>query len=226
MELLARYFARHQFNVVAPDLPGHGRSDGIPLRSVTAMSEWLMKVFFTVHCDSAIVIGHSMGSLVAMQFACTYPERCTAIVLLGTSVPMPVASILLDAAKDNDPLAFEMANIWSHSRGAALGVNQSPGVWMFGAEARLLNRSKDGVFYADLTVCNEFQFEPAGLGCHVLLILGEEDRMTPPQAGQSLAESFENSQTVILRGCGHSMLSEQPNEVLDALVAFTSNLKN
>ena len=159
----ARYFARHQFNVVAPDLPGHGKSDGIPLRSVTAMSEWLMQVFFTVHCDSAIVIGHGMGSLVAMQFACTYPERCTAIVLLGTSVPMPVASILLDAAKDNDPLAFEMANIWSHSRGASLGVNQSPRVWTFGAEARLLNRSKDGVFYADLTVCNEFQFEPAGL---------------------------------------------------------------
>jgi abhydrolase domain-containing protein 8 len=53
-----------------------------------------------------------------------------------------------------------------------------------------------------------------------LVIIGDEDKMTPPRAGLAVADQLPNVQQRRLAGCGHSMLSEQPNQVLDELAAF------
>ena len=218
--LPARYFARHEFNVVAVDLPGHGRSTGPALESVEAMSNWLGTVLATLGNENHTLVGHSMGSLIAWDWAAKNPNQCKKLVLLGTSMPMPVTDQLLNAAKQNEDASFEMANTWSHSNRGKIGFNSNPGVWMFGHGRRLMTRSNDDVFYADLCACNEATLDPSQIQCQTLFILGQSDQMTPYRAGRTVAERLKSASVVTLPGSGHSMLSECPNEVLNALIDF------
>ena len=218
----ARYFARSGLNVLAPDLPGHGRSDGPALDSIVGMAGWVVRAMDAAGLESAAVAGHSMGALVAYALAAEFPERCRSLALLGISAPMPVTSALLDAAKDDDHAAIDMANTWSHSPGARLGANENPGLWMMGMGQRLLETAGPGVFHADLSACNTF--EPDALADQTigtaLVLLGMADQMTPAPAGLRVLERLQGARTVQLDGCGHSMLSEQPNAVLDALISI------
>ena len=155
--LQSRYFAYHNRNVLALDLPGHGRSAGKPLASVGALSGWLIQVLDKAGIAKAALIGHSMGSLVALETAACYPERVTSLALLGTAVPMPVSEHLLNAAEANDHSAIDMITVWAHSMSTHIGGNRAPGLWVAGGAMRLLEKAAPGVLYTDLKACNDYQ---------------------------------------------------------------------
>ena len=182
------------------------------------MADWLASLLGGLDVPLAAVVGHSMGALVAMAFARLHPERCRVLALLGASAPMPVTERLLSAAEDNDQAAVDMANTWSHSARGQIGANGNPGLWMLGTGARLIERSAPGVFHADLKACNGFAPDelPDAKAPPTLVIAGAADQMTPERAGVAVANAVD-ARLVVLPGCGHSMLSECPNEVLDAL---------
>ncbi len=216
-----RYFARHNRNVLSVDLPGHGRSAGPALDSVEQMADWIVRVLDAAGLQTAAVVGHSMGSLVALDAAARYPDRVRAVAMVATSVPLPVIDRLLTTSKANDHAALEMLTLWGHSPSAHLGGNATPGMWMTGGAMRLLERAAPGVLHADLVACDEYLtgLERAeAVSCPVLLILGERDATTPPRAAGELSRTLRNVETVLLEGSGHSLLSEQPDEVLDALI--------
>src|SRR5439155_3965812 len=108
--LQSRYFAHHGHNVLAVDLPGHGRSGGEALPSVAAIADWLVAFLDAMRVERAILVGHSMGALAALDMAGKHPGRVAKLALLGAAVPMPVSEMLLDAAKQNDHVAFELIN--------------------------------------------------------------------------------------------------------------------
>lgn len=216
----ARYFARHGYRVIVPDLPGHGRSEGPALASIDAMADWLAGLLQQVGGGETTIVGHSMGALVALAMGTKHHKLCHRLAVLGAALPMPVGAVLLDAAADNHHAAIDMANTWSHSTQGRLGAAQTPGLSNYISGQRWLERMSDGVFHTDLMACNNFT---AGLNVgdiQTLVIVGEKDKMTPLKAGLSVAHSLTQSQTVILPGCGHCMMSEQPNQVLDALADF------
>jgi pimeloyl-ACP methyl ester carboxylesterase len=219
--LPTRYFARHHRNVLAVDLPGHGRSGGEPLASIEAMADWILKVLDAAGINEAAVVGHSMGSLVAISLAARHPDRTRVASLIGTAVPMPVSDLLLNSAKANSPDAIEMLILWGHGSSAHLGGNATPGMWMLGGGRRLMERSAPGVIYTDLNACNEYVqgLDDAGaIACHVLLILGQSDSMTPLRATGKLIEALIDSEAVVLEKSGHAMLVERPEQVLDQLI--------
>lgn len=218
----ARHFARTGLNVLAPDLPGHGRSDGPALDSIAGHADWVVRAMTAAGLETAAIAGHSMGALIAYALALRHPQRCRSLALFGISAPMPVTGALLNAAEDNDHAAIDMANTWSHSPAARLGANENPGLWMMGTGQRLLETAGPGVFHADLSACNGFDPERlTGLvSCPALVVLGAADQMTPAPAGMRILKRLEQARTVNLPGCGHSMLSEQPNAVLDALISI------
>ncbi|MCP5180757.1 MAG: alpha/beta hydrolase [Pseudomonadales bacterium] len=220
--LPARYFARHGYRVIAPDLPAHGRSAGKAMLSIADMAAWAWRLLDVLGVDRAVVLGHSMGSLIAASMAASAPARVLALGLLGTSQPMRVSDPLLDAARDDDPAAFAMANTWSHSARGRLGGNPQPGIWLMASGSRLLDRNRPGVYAADLSACNAFEpVAPAdGLSVPVLILAGEADQMTPLKAALGVASAFPACTVRRLPGCGHSMLGEKPNEVLDALAGL------
>ena len=221
--LPSRHFARHKFNVIAVDLPGHGKSAGDPLPSIEANADWISALITALEFPEAAIVGHSMGSLVALSMAANHPQQARSLALLGTSLPMPVTDELLSAAKDNSHDAIDMANTWSHSRFGQIGGNDNPGMWMSGGGQRLLERAGRDVFFTDLNSCNEFTSELAlaeKISCPTLVIIGSQDAMTAPVNAHKVAAAIEGSRTLILEKCGHAMLSEKPDAVLDALITI------
>jgi pimeloyl-ACP methyl ester carboxylesterase len=102
--LAARWFAHHGHAVIAPDLPGHSRSLGPPLASAEALADWLIALLDAAHVGRAALVGHSMGSLIALEAAARAPDRVAQLVMVGTAYPMKVSAALLDSARV-DPLA-------------------------------------------------------------------------------------------------------------------------
>lgn len=221
--LFGRYFTRHGHNAIAVDLPGHGRSEGPPLESIPAMSDWLGEVLDGAGLDAAFLVGHSMGSLAVLDAAARHPERAKGIVLVGTSAPMPVTDALLDPARANEHLALDLVTLWGHSPRAHVGGFSVPGMWMTGGGLRLVERAAPGVLFADLNACNAYGdgIERArDVRCPVLLVLGERDSMTPARAARDLEAALPVSRRLVIRHGGHQLMSERPNQVLDALAEF------
>ena len=221
--LFARYFARHGYNTIAVDLPGHGRSEGEPLVSISAQADWLAAVTSTLDLSKAIWVGHSMGSLAVLDLAARHPDITEQIALVGTSVPMAVTEQLLEAARRNDPLAFDMVTVWGHGPNAHVGGISSPGIWVIGSGLRLLERSRPGVLFTDLSACNNYTEgleQAARIHCPVLLVLGEKDMMTPPRTIGKLSATLGEQRTITLAGVGHNLMSEDPNGLLDALITL------
>ncbi|MEM7080821.1 MAG: alpha/beta hydrolase [Pseudomonadota bacterium] len=216
----ARFFARHGLNVLAPDLPAHGATGGTALTSINAMADWCAGLCAELLDGPVTVVGHSMGSLVAMQMALAHPAQVSQVALLGTSTPMPVGAVLLDATEDNDHAGIDMANAWSHSREGQFGAGAVPGISNLNSGERLLERNADGVYHADFAACNAYTLAAELPDVAILVIAGEEDKMTPARAGLKFASTLSLAETVLIPGCGHAMLSEKPNEVLDALAEF------
>lgn len=227
----ARHLANHGFGVLAPDLPGHGASGGAPLTSIEALAEWIGALLDAVGVVRSALVGHSMGSLVAQEAAARLPERVTALVLVGSVAPMPVAQPLLDAAATARPKAHAMINQWSYTPAAHLGTSASPGLWLPGVNARLMEHQVDGVLATDLAACNTYAggLDAAGkVRCPVLMVCGERDQMTPPRAVKPLREALVNAaggaRMITIPGTGHAMMAEAPDATTDSIRGFLTSI--
>ena len=221
--LQSRYFAHHGWNVLAIDWPGHGRSAGEPFESVAALSDWLIAVLDTLEVERATLIGHSMGSLAVLDAAGRHPERVEKLALLAPAVPMRVADVLLDAARRDDHVAFELINGWSFSPADQLGGNRLPGVWMTGNGMRLMERCRKGVLHTDLLACHAYAdglARAAQVVCPSLVVLGERDQMAPAKNATALIAALPHRRVLTIPDCGHSLMVEAPDTVLDALREF------
>jgi len=217
--LQSRYFGYHGWNVLALDLPGHGRSEGPPLPSIGAMADWVAGVLDAAEIGKAALVGHSMGTLVAVECAARHAGRVERIALIATAYPMKVAEAFLEAAKRNDYSAFDMHTIWGHAPQVPLGGNPNPGMWMYGDTQARLERLAPGVLHADLKASNDYALAGA-VKCPALFILGRRDVMTPPRAARTLQEQIPSAQTVVIDFSGHSLMAEAPDATLDALIGF------
>src|SRR3954466_4784844 len=155
--LHSRWFAHHGFGVLAPDLPGHGRSSGAPLSTIGEMGDWTAALMDAAGAVKARLVGHSMGSLIALETAARHPTRVSALSLIGTAAMMTVGPDLLKAAEANDPTAIDMVSIWGLGFQAELGGSLAPGLWMHSGAQRVLQQCCPGVLYNDLAACNAYQ---------------------------------------------------------------------
>ena len=221
--LQSRYLAHHGYGVLALDLPGHGRSEGPALARIEDLADWIAAVLDAAGVRQASVVGHSMGSLIALECAARHPARLAKIALLATAYPMKVSAELLEATKGNEPMAQDMVNIWSHSAYAQYPNNPGPGFWVIGENLRLMQRQKPGVMHVDFAACNAYAggTEAASkVRCPALFLLARRDAMTPVRAAQDFAKEVKGAQLVVIDGSGHNMMGEKPDEVLDTLLAL------
>ena len=225
--LQTRSFAHHGWNVLAPDLPGHCRSAGEPPRTVEEAAALVIALLDAAGVKRAALVGHSFGSLIALEAAARAPERLTHLALLGTACPMKVSPALLDAALNQPMKAIDMVNVFSHSMLAPPPSALGPGTWLYGSGKALMKRvlaSNSGVnlFHRGFQACDDYRGGAAAMAkvtCPVLFVLGRNDSMSLPKMAQPLIDLAPNAKVVTV-AAGHQMMVEAPDAVLAALVDF------
>ncbi|HEX7967342.1 MAG TPA: alpha/beta hydrolase, partial [Stellaceae bacterium] len=209
--LQARALAHHGRNVLAFDLPGHGRSQGPAPDSIGAMADWVLRAASGCGIERFRIGGHSMGSFVALEAAARGGARVEALALLGFVPEMRVHTDLLAAARAGDHTTVELMTSWSLGAQAQLGANAAPGLWLTVGALRLLERAESASLAADLAACDTYRGAAAAaaqIRCPTLLLLGAEDRMTPAARGQACAERIAGARIAVLPGVGHMMMAE------------------
>lgn len=229
--LQTRWLAHHGWNVLALDLPGHGRSGGEAPASVEQAADAVAAVLNALGVAQAALVGHSWGSLIALEAAARLGPRVSHLVLVGTAFPMKVSPALIDASL-NDPMkALTMVNVFSRSTLAPVPSALGPGTWVYGAGMALgkrvlaSNRAVN-VFHRGFVACDSYangEVAVAAIACPVLFVLGAQDQMTHPKAAQGLirtARAAGKQVQVVSVPCGHHQMTEAPEETLAALRDF------
>mgnify|MGYP001026507701 CR=1 FL=1 len=223
---LVSRFAGDGLNVLAPDLPGHGASSGPRLPGIEALADWLVALLMKVSPGGTaplVLVGHSMGSLIALEAATRLPDCTAHLVMIGTAIPMPVSPTLLEMARNNEAKAMALINRWSHSPAAWRGAQRDGGghgLWLPGINLRLMERQARGVLLNDLAACNDYRHGKAAaeqIDCPVTIIAGSEDRMTSSKAAHRLVGQIPHARLVELDGVGHALMAEAPRAVGDAI---------
>jgi pimeloyl-ACP methyl ester carboxylesterase len=221
--LLARWFAHHGHAVLAADQPGHARSEGPPLADAEALADWTLALLDAAGVRQAALVGHSMGSLVALEGAGGAPQRPTQPVMFATAYPMKVSDALFTTARDNPLRAIDMVNVFSHSGTASKPSFPGPGSWLHGGNRALMRRLQAGakdlnLFAHDFGICDRYANGPAAAAkvqCPVTFVLGERDQMTLAKGARELAGLLKAK--VVMLPAGHSLMTEAPDALLNAL---------
>ena len=225
--LQSRHLAHHGWNVLAIDLPGQGRSRGAPPASVEKAADSVLALLDAVGAPQAALVGHSFGSLIALQAAATAPERVSHLVLCGTAFPMKVSPALLDASVSAPEKAIHMVNVFSHSTLSPPPSALGPGTWLYGASRALMRRMlasnrQVNVFHTGFKACDDYaggEQAMAAVQCPTLFVVGRHDQMTPPRSARALAKLARDGRIVEV-DAGHALMNEAPGAVLDALRGF------
>ena len=225
--LQTRYFAHHGWNVLAPDLPGHCRSAGEPPRTVEEAAGFVIALLDAAGVKQAALVGHSFGSLAALQAAAEAPERVSHLALVGTAFPMKVSPALLDSSLNQPMKAIAMVNTFSHSMLAPPPSALGPGTWLYGGSKALMKRvlasnPEVNLFHRGFKACDDYRGGEAAMEkvrCPVLFVLGRSESMTLPKMAQPLIARASQAKVVLLEA-GHQLMTEAPDGVLFALKEF------
>lgn len=229
--LQTRYLAHHGFNVLAVDLPGHGRSAGEAPASVEVAADFVEALMDAAGLQQAALIGHSWGSLIALETAARLKDRITHAALVGTAFPMKVSPALIEASLHEPMKALQMVNVFSRATLAAPPSALGPGTWVYGASMALGKRvlasnPQVNIFHRGFVACDSYQRGLEAMRevtCPVMFVLGALDQMTPARSAQSLIQQAQASGKkfeVVTVPMGHHQMSESPEETLNALKAF------
>jgi len=229
--LQSRYLANHGYNVLAVDLPGHCRSAGEAPSTVEEAAGFIAALLDAVGVQKAALVGHSWGSLIALEAASRLKERITHLVLVGTAFPMKVSPVLIETSLSEPMKALNMINVFSRSTLAAPPSVLGPGTWVFGAGMALGKRvlasnTAVNVFHRGFVACDRYangEQAIADITCPVLFVLGAQDQMTAARAAQPLiAKARASGKTVQVANVpvGHHQMSEAPEETLFAIRDF------
>jgi pimeloyl-ACP methyl ester carboxylesterase len=221
--LQSRYLAHHGHCVMAVDLPGHGRTPG-PALSVEQSGQWLADLILASGLQQVMLVGHSMGSLIALEAGSLLGERVRRLVMVGTAYPMKVSPALLQMSLDDPLRAIDLVNSLSISTQAAKPSHPGPGFSLHGGNRALMRRTLRGyptgnLFHHDFSACdayNGLEKASARLLAPVTLVLGQKDQMTSPKAVAPLLQALKPE--VVHLPCGHAIMAEAPDGLLDCLV--------
>ncbi len=233
--LQSRSLAHHGFNVLAVDLPGHCRSGGDAPESVEQAADFVAALLDAAGVQRAALVGHSWGSLIALEAAARLGPRVSHLVLVGTAHPMRVSPALLEASQNAPQEAIKLVNVFSRCTLAPPPSALGPGTWVYGASIALARRvlasnPSVNVFHRGFVACDSYrngELAIAQITCPVLFVLGAQDQMTPPKAAQSLvnaARAAGKAVQVASLPVGHNQMTEAPEQTLAALTGFLNSI--
>lgn len=228
--LQSRYLAHHGWNVLAIDLPGHGKSEGSCPRRVEEAADFVRDLLDAAGIEKAALVGHSFGSLIALEASARLGERVTHLAMVGVGYPMRVTDALLDASLNHPRKGIDMIYQYSWNTLAPPPSALGPGTWVHGASVALSRRllagnTKENIFHLGFVACDSYcggedaMKKVASTPCKVLFALGERDQMTPPKAAARLTALAPGAQIALMK-VGHLQMTEAPDELLAHLLGW------
>ncbi len=201
-------------DVIAPDLPGHGRSEGQGRASVRAYAEDVLALLDALALPRAVIVGHSMGGAIAQELALRAPQRVAGLVLLGTGSKLPVAPQLLPALLEAPEPTVAQLMDWAWSVQTPDALKQQ------GAQLMLALPSQ--VLHDDFAACSVFDArgDVTRIAAPTLVVGASDDRMVPLKFSRTLAESLPQAELVVLEGAGHMFPLERPQELADVVAEW------
>ncbi|MGD8388079.1 MAG: alpha/beta hydrolase [Desulfobacteraceae bacterium] len=208
-----------RYTVLRLELPAHGGSSGKGEEQISDYVRWVEAVLKErVDPGSYILIGHSMGGAIAMEFAAGQPAGLVGLVLVGTGAKLGVSPIIFRLLRE-DPEGF----IQTIDR-AALGP--SAGSKVRKAVEASIRRCSPDVILGDFLACDRFDMRDrmGRIRVPVLIVCGEEDRLTPPTYSEYLHREIEDSRIVEIPEAGHMVMLEAPEKVNREMEAFVKRV--
>lgn len=204
---------------VAFDLPGHGRSTGPTHITIAEGAQRVAALMNALKMDQAVLLGHSMGSAIALSLARQQPARVRGLVLVGTGARLRVNPTILNGLQQDWHGTTRLITEWSYASGTSPLVLETAT-----ADLRQVDPQ---VVQSDYAACNTFDMtqEISAIDAPALVLVGEHDRMTPLPYTQQLAHSLPNATLQIIPNAGHMAMLEQPNAVNAAIREFMEGLE-
>lgn len=213
---------KEKYNIAMIDLPGHGRSEGNGESHVKDYCGWINKLLDALSMNEPILVGHSLGAAIALQFAVDHSEKIAGIVCLGGGMKMPVNPFMLEFLKTNPAeMPAEITELICKFSLAKENRSRLSAVLQ-----KNVSQSKVSILYGDLSACNELDLtgEAEKITVPALIICGAEDKMTPPDLSRELAAKIQKSSLEIIAGAGHMVMLEQSLALEKALDKFTESI--
>jgi pimeloyl-ACP methyl ester carboxylesterase len=212
-----QFYASQGFNILSVDLPGHGNSEGPSLKSIEEISDWVKSLMNVLDIKKIIIIGHSQGCLVGIDFASRYPNLINDLVLVAGSYKMPVNQDLIDYAEAGDEKAILLMMKWGYE-GSKAFIGGNP-------VKKIINSSREirEVLAVDLNACKNYKSGKESLekiNCPTLCIFGDLDKMVPLEVGNKMSSMIKNSEKKVINNCGHMIIFEKAFEMRKIVKEF------
>lgn len=215
-------FGRH-FRVIAADLRGFGHSDKPKTPgcySIGKFADDLIRLVGTLGISKFHYLGTSMGGFIGQAIALREPRLLSSLMLVHTaarmSIPPQILEARLNALRDlpmNDYAKMVAEQALADGKQSRLFDWLSTMIAMNDrtAYAQVLNEGLNGF---------DLSKEISKLKLPVLVVVGDKDRVIPPEGGYELAASIEGAKTHTLKQTGHIGYAEQPAAFNDAILSF------
>ena len=205
------------FFIVAINLNGHGKT---PDRSESDTAEsYLTDIEEVVrNYNRPIIAGHSMGGMLSQLFALRFPELISGIILIGTGARLRVAQFIFDALENNFDAYVEGAGNFMFDEHASEELRES--------SKKEIRKCKPAIIYRDFKACNEFDImeKVSEISIPTLILVGEQDMMTPAKFSEYLHEKIPNSVLYKIKRAGHSVMLEQPGELNSKIAEWAKSV--
>ncbi|HET6966350.1 MAG TPA: alpha/beta hydrolase [Acidimicrobiales bacterium] len=232
-----------RYRVLAMDVRGHGRStageDGFG-RRIAARD--VASVLDHFGLEGAVVVGHSMGGMILMEFAGDFPDlldkRVAGLVFMDTAayqvlpkIALPVVQALgrrvrtryesgrpvPDRPMGEDDLSWVMTRLAFGARPSARAVDE---VRRYGAEVPQSTALPSWIDILD----HDAREALAATSTPSMILVGSRDLLTPVAGARRIAQFLPHARLEVLKGCGHQLMQERPLEFARLLDDFTAGL--
>jgi pimeloyl-ACP methyl ester carboxylesterase len=167
---------------------------------------------------SPILCGHSMGGALVQLYALENPENVAGLVLVGTGARLRVNPMIFDLLDNNFEGYVEATGDFMFHEKTADDVKEASKAEIRKCPAAITKR--------DFEVCNVFDImtRVSEIRQPALVIVGEDDLMTPVKYSNYLVDKIPNSSISIIPSAGHAVMLEKPEEFNRSIVEWYRSL--
>jgi pimeloyl-ACP methyl ester carboxylesterase len=209
------------FDVLAVDLPGHGRSKGAGSQQISDYTHRLFEFFSEMGLYRVILAGTSMGGSIALEFAASHPEITAGVAVLGGGCSMRVSRQLIESLRNVSlrSAAFEILRRELFAKKTGQDVVRKV--------MRDFDQTRYSVLFADWLCCRGYDLSThlEEINCPVWMAVGVEDVISPPAEARYLQNHWPLLNLELVPKAGHMLLLEQPCWVSKHLGMFLRQIK-